>query len=62
MAQMVRPPVALLESMALTASGSESALLADRPHEDMLITMTALAATATAALKNDFIIETPYQI
>lgn len=61
MAQIVRSPVALLELMVLTASESESAPLSDRPHEDMPITMTALTTVATDALKNDFIIETPYK-
>ena len=51
MAQMVRSPVALLESMVLTASESESALFADRPHADIPAIIATLAMPATTALK-----------
>lgn len=59
MAQMVRSPVALLESMVLTASESESesALFADRPHADIPAIIATLAMPATTALKNGFLIE-----
>jgi len=43
--------------MVLTASESESALFADRPHADIPAIIATLAMPATTALKNGFLIE-----